>query len=117
MPEPIPCPKCGRLYTWTGTRCCNPECRFGSGKEPKDPTPRLEWEAYREAESEANLLGICRVHKVPLLKGEAPMWYGLVRLSQEYSSDKIKQFPNSRSFVLGGSFVSSTNPKTMNVDY
>ena len=30
MPDPIPCPKCGRLYVWDGARCCHKECRFGS---------------------------------------------------------------------------------------
>jgi hypothetical protein len=30
-----PCPKCGRLYTWDGSRCCNKYCRHGSTKKPK----------------------------------------------------------------------------------
>ncbi len=35
MPDPIPCPKCGRLYVWTGTRCCHKACRYGSNKKPR----------------------------------------------------------------------------------
>src|SRR5262245_6770962 len=35
MPDPIPCPKCGRLYVWTGTRCCHKACRHGSNKKPR----------------------------------------------------------------------------------
>jgi len=35
MADPIPCPKCGRLYVWTGTRCCHKACRFGSNKKPR----------------------------------------------------------------------------------
>jgi len=31
----IPCPKCGRLYTFDGTRCCNEYCRYGSAEKPK----------------------------------------------------------------------------------
>jgi len=38
---PIPCPKCGRLYVWDGTRCVNKFCRFGSTEEPlQQPKPR-----------------------------------------------------------------------------
>jgi hypothetical protein len=34
MADPIPCPKCGRLYSWDGKRCCRKDCRFGSTKKP-----------------------------------------------------------------------------------
>ena len=34
MPDSIPCPKCGRLYVWNGTRCCRKDCRYGSNKKP-----------------------------------------------------------------------------------
>lgn len=37
MPDPIPCPKCGRLYVWTGARCLNKYCRFGSTEKPLPP--------------------------------------------------------------------------------
>src|SRR5688500_7283082 len=30
----MPCPKCGALYSWDGTRCCRRECRFGSTEPP-----------------------------------------------------------------------------------
>lgn len=35
MPDPIPCPKCGRFYVWDGTRCCRKECRYGSNRRPR----------------------------------------------------------------------------------
>jgi hypothetical protein len=35
MPDPIPCPKCGRLYVWNGTRCCCKDCRYGSKLKPR----------------------------------------------------------------------------------
>jgi hypothetical protein len=31
----IPCPKCGRLCTFDGTRCCNKYCRYGSNLKPE----------------------------------------------------------------------------------
>jgi hypothetical protein len=34
MADSVPCPKCGRLYVWTGSRCCDKRCRYGSGKKP-----------------------------------------------------------------------------------
>jgi hypothetical protein len=37
MPDPVPCPKCGRLYVWDGTRCVNTYCRFGSAEKPLRP--------------------------------------------------------------------------------
>src|SRR5437868_13313909 len=102
---PTPCPKCGRLYTWTGTRCCNRECRYGSGLEPIDPTPRLQAEAQRAVEDEARRLGICWLHRIPLQTGEAPLWYGLHRFNDAYNKASAIEFPNSRSFQLGGSYV------------
>jgi hypothetical protein len=35
MTDSIPCPKCGQLYVWDGTRCCRKECRYGSNKKPR----------------------------------------------------------------------------------
>ncbi len=34
-PNPVPCPKCGRLYVWDGTKCCRKDCRHGSNKKPR----------------------------------------------------------------------------------
>jgi hypothetical protein len=43
MADPIPCPKCGRLYVWDGTRCSHKQCRFGSGKNPiPDPLASIQ---------------------------------------------------------------------------
>ena len=37
----VPCPQCGRLYTWNGQRCCNRYCRLGSSLPPEiDHTER-----------------------------------------------------------------------------
>ena len=34
----VQCPKCGRLFTWDGTRCRNRFCRYGSDEVPEiDP--------------------------------------------------------------------------------
>jgi serine/threonine protein kinase len=45
----IPCPKCGRHYTWDGKRCCQRDCRYVAPAQPgaeaspagRDPVPRL----------------------------------------------------------------------------
>jgi len=37
----VPCPNCGRLYVWDGTRCVNKYCRLGSTEKPlPQPEPR-----------------------------------------------------------------------------
>ncbi len=114
---PTPCPKCGRLYTWTGTRCCDRECRYGSGLEPIDPTPRLQAQAQRAVEDEARRLSVCWRHRVPLQAGEAPLWYGLIRFDEVYAKASREEFPCSCSFRLGGSYMHSSNPRTCEVKY
>jgi hypothetical protein len=41
MHNPDPCPKCGRLFVWDGTRCVHQQCRFGSTQKPLEPPKKL----------------------------------------------------------------------------
>jgi hypothetical protein len=61
----IPCPKCGRLYTFDGNRCCNKYCRFGSTNAPK-----IDFKAVRRERflTEGGL---------PAVAAWVPVWYEL----------------------------------------
>jgi hypothetical protein len=39
--NPVPCPKCGRLFVWDGTRCVNRKCRLGSAQKPLRPRKKV----------------------------------------------------------------------------
>src|SRR5260370_39982250 len=58
MPYPIPCPKCGRLYVWTGTRCCHRACRFGSNKNPRKMRVKIAGVYAIEADEPVHLIEI-----------------------------------------------------------
>lgn len=57
-----PCPQCGRLYTWDGSRCCNRYCRFGADLQAelevrrKEPT---DAEAIADLTREVPLSSYC----------------------------------------------------------
>ena len=58
MPDPIPCPKCGRLYVWDGTRCCRKDCRYGSKKKPRKLRAKIAGVYPVEADEPVHLIEI-----------------------------------------------------------
>ena len=58
MPDPIPCPKCGRLYVWDGTRCCRKDCRYGSKKKPRKLRAKIAGVYPVEADEPVHLVEI-----------------------------------------------------------
>jgi hypothetical protein len=58
MPDPIPCPKCGRLYVWTGTRCCRKDCRFGSNKKSRKLRVKITGVYPIQAEEPVHLIEV-----------------------------------------------------------
>src|SRR5262249_48264741 len=62
-----PCPKCGRLYTWDGTRCCNRYCRYGSTEAPEVDAAAVRRQRF------------LREGGRPAVAAWVPGWYGLDR--------------------------------------
>ena len=56
MHDSVPCPKCGRRYVWTGTRCCHNSCRFGSGKRPRRRRAKIAGVYPVEADGPVHLI-------------------------------------------------------------
>src|SRR5881227_3696693 len=76
MADPIPCPKCGRLYVWDGTRCCRKECRYGSNKKPRKLRVRVVGVYPGEAAEPVHLVEI-------LIEGGAADAFDLGEVTQE----------------------------------
>ena len=63
------------------------------------------------------LLGQCSVHRTRLLRAEVPVRYGLIRSPASLISARRREFPNARSFALGGCLVWEGRPTTQQVRY
>lgn len=61
--------------------------------------------------------GECPLHHVPLVRGPAPIVYGLVTLSNEYRAARNNLFPTAVSFLNGGCRFDSRSPHTRYVHY
>jgi hypothetical protein len=76
MPDSIPCPKCGRLYVWTGTRCCHKDCRFGANKKPRKLRVKIAGVYAVDAEELVHLIEI-------LIEGGAVDGFDFGQVTQE----------------------------------
>lgn len=73
----VPCPNCGRLYTWDGERCCNRYCRLGAGCPAEPVLPRRSGEPA-DAEVVADLTREVPLARYCLIGGRIYTW-GLLR--------------------------------------